>query len=308
MRLTGAVYGRFGAVVCLFFGTLCHGELLRVATFNLESYLDAPTETRAVKSSESRAKVRESIRALNPDVIALQELGSPSALIELRDSLKINGIELPYWHLLSGADTNIHLALLSRFPFAATRLYTNESFLLNGRRFHPSRGFAEIDIKMNPTYSFTVIAAHLKSKRPRPEADEAELRLEEAKLLREKIDARLANEPDLNLVVLGDFNDTIDSGALKTVMGRGRTRLVDTRPAERNGDARMGGKPGQRRSVTWTHFYANDDTYRRIDFILVSRGMAREWIADETYVLALPNWGLASDHRPVVATFEAADR
>ncbi len=36
--------------------------------------------------------------------------------------------------------------------------------------------------------------------------------------------------------------------------------------------------------------------------------MAREWIAPETYVLNQPNWGLASDHRPLVATFEAEDK
>jgi len=36
--------------------------------------------------------------------------------------------------------------------------------------------------------------------------------------------------------------------------------------------------------------------------------MAREWIKKETYVLALHNWGIGSDHRPIVATFEAEDK
>ena len=35
--------------------------------------------------------------------------------------------------------------------------------------------------------------------------------------------------------------------------------------------------------------------------------MAREWVTNETCVLALPNWGVASDHRPIVAAFDAAD-
>ena len=51
-----------------------------------------------------------------------------------------------------------------------------------------------------------------------------------------------------------------------------------------------------------------EDTYSRIDYILLSPGMAREWVKDETYVLALPNWGVGSDHRPLVATFVAEDR
>jgi endonuclease/exonuclease/phosphatase family metal-dependent hydrolase len=51
-----------------------------------------------------------------------------------------------------------------------------------------------------------------------------------------------------------------------------------------------------------------DDTYSRIDYILLSKSMAREWNAAETYVLAPPNWGFGSDHRPLVATFFAEDK
>ena len=285
-------------------------ETFRVATYNVESYLDKATPTRPAKSSDSRAMVRQSILALKPDVLALEELGSSSALLELRDSLKTEGLDLPYWQLLFATDTNIHLALLSKFPFAASRPHTNDSFLLNGRRFHVSRGFAEVDISPKPDYSFTLLAAHLKSRRTLSEADEAELRLEEARILRDLIDARLAAEPNANLVVLGDFNDTKDSASAKAVIGSGKGRLVDTRPAERNvASLETAGPPGsEQRRVTWTHYYAKEDVYRRIDFLLLSKGMAREWIASESFVLAMKNWGLASDHRPIVATFEAVDR
>ena len=170
-----------------------------------------PTETRPAKSADAKAKVRESILALKPDVLALQEMGSTNALLELRDSLKAEGLDLPYWEHVTGFDTNIHVAILSRFPFTARRPHTDDSFLLSGRRFRVSRGFAEVDIQVNTNYSFTLITAHLKSKRAVAQADEAELRLEEAKLLREKVDACLAANPNANLVVLGDFNDTKDS-------------------------------------------------------------------------------------------------
>jgi endonuclease/exonuclease/phosphatase (EEP) superfamily protein YafD len=36
--------------------------------------------------------------------------------------------------------------------------------------------------------------------------------------------------------------------------------------------------------------------------------MTRECVPEETYVLAFPNWGLASDHRPVLATFVGEDQ
>jgi endonuclease/exonuclease/phosphatase family metal-dependent hydrolase len=293
-----------GLVLC---ANLLSAETFRIATYNVENYLDEPTKTRHVKSSEAKAKVRESILALKPDVIALQEMGSTSALHELRASLKTDGLDFPYWDHITGYDTNVHLALMSRFPLTARRPHTNDDFLLNGRRFHVSRGFCEADIQVNTNYSFTLISAHLKSKRPIPQADEAELRLEEAKLLREKIEARFAANPNLNLIVLGDLNDTKDAVSTKTVIGRGKHKLLDTRPAERNGDDLSGTRTLEQRNITWTHFYAEQDLYSRLDYILVSPGMAREWLQKETYILTLPNWGLASDHRPLVATFEARD-
>ncbi len=291
--------------------SLCLGgaETFRVATYNVENYLDAPTQSRHAKSADAKAKVRESFVALKPDVIALQEIGSTSALLELRDSLKNDGLHFPYWERVTGYDTNIHLAILSRFPITGRRPHTNESFLLSGRRFHVSRGFAEVDIQVTTNYSFTLMTAHLKSKRTVGYADEAELRQEEAKVLREKIEERFAANPDVNLVVLGDLNDTKDAASTKEVIGRGKHKLVDTRPAERIGDTVSGARNGvEPRSVTWTHYYAKEDTYSRIDYILLSPGMAREWVSKETYVLTIPNWGVGSDHRPLVATFEAEDK
>ncbi len=288
---------------------LTGAETFRVATYNVENYLDEATQARFAKSLEAKAKVRESILALKPDVIALQEMGTTNALLELRDSLKAQGLDFPHWEHVNGFDTNIHVAILSHFPFATRRPHTNDSYLLSGRRFRISRGFAEVDIQVNPNYSFTLITTHLKSKRPIAQADEAEMRLEEAKLLREKVDARLAANPNANVVVLGDFNDNKDSASTKAVIGRGKHKLVDTRPAERNGDNTPNPNPAwDPRNVTWTHHYGKEDSYGRIDFLLLSPAMAREWIPSETYVLALANWGVGSDHRPLVATFEAHDK
>jgi endonuclease/exonuclease/phosphatase family metal-dependent hydrolase len=169
------------------------------------------------------------------------------------------------------------VAVLSKLPIIARRPHTNESFLLFGRRFHVSRGFAEIDLQLKSGYAFTLITTHLKSRRPVPEADEAELREEEAILLRKTIDARLTSNPNVNLVVLGDLNDVKDSKSTRTVLGRGRNALIDTRPAERNGDNQPNPDPRyEPRNVTWTHHFGKEDTYSRIDYLLLSRGMARE--------------------------------
>ncbi len=289
---------------------LLRAETFRIAAYNLENYLDQPTDTRRViKSAQAKAKICESIRALKPDVISLEEMGTTNALLELRDSLKAEGMDFPFWEHVNGADQSIHVALLSRFPIIARRPHTNDNFLLDGHRFSVSRGFLEVDIQVKTNFIFTLLGAHLKSKRPVPEADQAELRGEEAKLLRAKVDAILTFNPNARLVVLGDFNDTKDSESTKTIIGTGKHRLIDTRPAERNGDdsPELNRRAGVM-NVTWTYYYNLQDGYSRIDYILLSPAMARDWVKSETYVLAMPNWGVASDHRPIVAGFETGDK
>jgi endonuclease/exonuclease/phosphatase family metal-dependent hydrolase len=297
-------------LLAAFSPALLRAETFRLAEYNVENYLDQPTESRRfVKSDQAKAKIRESIRALKPDVISFEEMGGTNALLELRASLKAEGMDFPYWEHVSGFDTNIHVAVLSRFPITARRPHTNENFLLAGRRFSVSRGFAEVDIQVNTNYSFTLLGAHLKSKRPVPEGDEAEMRLQEAKLLREKVDAILSVNPNANLVVLGDFNNTKDSPSTKAIIGTGKFKLTDTRPAERNGDEAPNPNPRYSpMNVTWTYYYGVEDSYSRIDYILLSPGMAREWVKKETYIATVPNWGIGSDHRPIVATFEAENK
>ena len=277
----------------------------RVAAYNLENYLDQPTQSRPhIKSSEARAKIRESIRALNPDVLALEEMGTTNALLELRAALKTEGQDFPFWEHVQGFDTNIHVAVLSKLPIVARRPHTNEIFLLDGRRLEVKRGFAEVDIQAATNFIFTILVAHLKSHLTTPDADETEERLGEAKILRGIIDARLAKEPDAKLIVLGDFNDTKDSASTKEIVGRGKTKLFDTRPAERNGDNASGDPPYfEPRNIAWTYHFGKSDTYSRIDYILLSPAMQRNWLAGETFIPTIANWGVGSDHRPIVAGF-----
>ena len=300
--------------IVLAVGLLCPtawaAGVFRVATYNVENYLDQPTESRHfVKSADARAKIRESIESTKPDVVALEEMGTTNALLELRASLAAEGLDFPFWEQVQGWDTNIHVAVLSRLPIVARRPHTNDLFLLDGRQFRVERGFAEVDIQADTNVTFTMIVAHLKSRRPVPNADEAMERLEEAKVLRGIIDEHLTNNPNARLIVLGDFNDVKDSDAVREIIGRGKFKLTDTRPAERNGDiAPVGNSNFDPRNIAWTEYYGKEDVYTRMDYILLSPALARDWVKNESYVLALPNWGIGSDHRPIVAAFKAEDK
>lgn len=296
-------------VAAAFLSSVLAQDPFRVVTYNVENYLVRPTETRKIKPEPSRAMVVKGLVALKPDVLALQEIGDVDSLTELQGRLKAAGLDLPHAEHVRGYDTNIFVAVLSRFPIVSRHPHTNESYLLNGRRFRTSRAIAEVEIEPRPGYRFSLLTTHLKSKRAVADGDEAEMRTQEAMILREKLDALLQQKPDANFVVCGDFNDTRDTPAIRAVMGRGNKSLMDTRPAERNGDTAPSENPNwDPRRVTWTHYYGKEDSYSRLDYILVSRGMAREWRKEGTYILTLSDWGVASDHRPLVAEFVPVDK
>ena len=298
----------------LFFGlafvALGHAQTaIRVASYNIENYILSPIQNRPLKTKLAQAKVVESILTAKPDVLALQEVGTAKALAKLQSDLKAKGLNLPYVEHLQSFDPAIHVAYLSRFPFKKITKHDNESYLLNGRRLHVGRGFAEVKISVRG-YDFSLINAHLKSKRRVPEADQAEMRLQEAYRLRRIVDARLKTAPDINLVVLGDFNDYYNSKPVKAIVGRGNSRLIDSRPSERNGDSgpNLINKKWFPRDVSWTHFYGVEDVYSRIDYIMLSPGMARELDRANSWIPVIANWGHGSDHRPVVISVFAKDR
>src|SRR4030095_9915272 len=135
-----------------------------------------------------RDRVARVIAAIRPDILAVQEIGGGGAIHDLQQRLQVAGGILLHVELVRGWDTNIWVAVLSRYPFRARRSHTNDSFLLGGRRWHPSRGIAEVDFEPRPKFRFTVFTTHLKSKRPSGGADEAELREAEALILRHHVE------------------------------------------------------------------------------------------------------------------------
>ena len=283
-------------------------QTFTVVTYNVENYFLADFANRKAKVEASRAKVVETIALIKPDILALQEMGRKEALQELRQRLSKRGLSYSQAFFLEGADPAIHLAVLSRFPIVRNHSKTNATYLLDGKRFQVRRGFVEIEIQVGDSYKFILFNAHLKSMRQVAFADQAEMRLGEARVLRELIEKRLNANPNENILLMGDLNDAPSRDPIKVLIGKGSTKLIDLRPSEKKDDQeKVDGRGNDKsRRVTWTHYYKTEDQFSRLDYIMASRGMVRE--LDSSYVYVTTDWGMASDHRPVVARFATKER
>ena len=269
-----------------------------VMTFNLNQYAlldrDGDADTLEPKPPEEAGAIIEVIRQVSPDVLAVQEMGDPAAWAEFKYSLRQAGLDYGHETYLRRGRSVLNLAVLSRFPIVATNSHVGDTYTIGPTQFPVMRGFVEIDVAVTPQYRLRLMVAHLKSK-VFHSFGQAEMRRNEARLLNNHVREAIDGNPAVNLLVVGDFNDDPSSAVLREIRTYKRqTLLHDLRPADPVGDA-------------WTH-RENDDTYHRIDYMLASDGLMPEVIPEKAYVVRSPTLLRASDHRPLVAIFSAAER
>lgn len=268
-----------------------------VMTFNLNHYALMPRqegeEMLEPKPREEASIVIDVIRLVQPDVLAVQEMGDPFAWAEFKYALRNAGMEYTHEEYLRRGKNDLNIAVLSTYPIVAHNSHVDDKYTISPAQFPVLRGFIEVDIEITPDYRFRLMVAHLKSK-VFHSFGQAEMRRNEARLLGNHVRASLKDNEHINLVVVGDMNDDPTSAPIREITSYRRKRhLHDLRPVDFVGDA-------------WTHRQEHD-VYSRLDYIFVSDGMLPEVVLDKTYAVRHPDLIYASDHRPLVATFRASD-
>jgi len=144
-----------------------------------------------------------------------------------------------------------------------------------------------LDAKIDsPAGELHFLGTHLKSKREIPDGDQEMMRRAEAHLLRREADRILSDNPDTQLIVYGDMNDTRQTSAIRTIQGPrdGPKSLKMAHLRDSHGES-------------WTHFWSYQDVYSRFDYILMSPPLVSKIAWDDSRVLDGESWSKASDHR-----------
>jgi endonuclease/exonuclease/phosphatase family metal-dependent hydrolase len=289
-------------VVKTFFLWLClsaavSAETLTVATYNIQNYTVADRMTaegyrKAYPKPESEKQaLRQVIRAMDADILALQEMGPAPYLEELRRDLKSGGLDYPAALLLEGPDADRHVALLAKRPPVAVRRYADVEFAYFGGREKVKRGVLEVTF-MTDAGELTFFIVHLKSRLTDREDDpESSLRrAAEAQAVRELILKRFPSPAQARFIVLGDCNDNRGSKPLQALLKRGGLEIASLLPATDS------------RGEVWTHHYAKEDSYSRVDHLMASSAALPFVVGGAAHIYDGAATGEASDHRPVVAT------
>lgn len=293
---------------------------IRIATYNVENLFDDKDDP-ALKGSQEDIEmtkpdgqlkaVADAIKAIDADVIALQEIESKEALLWFRDAyLK----DLGYAHVASidaGDERGIEQSVISRFPITAEKSWGNAPLDAVGPAGSPEAGkpltmhrsplMVKIEVPTATTggqpYALTLFVVHQKSGRDYGWLREAE----SAKFLALIREYQKSN-PTSNVVLLGDFNSQPRDASYRTYVTGG---LTDVFAREDTG--------ADPRFITHA-------SGRIIDHILVSSTLVPEVVMPSRFVFGttiLPQgadrnaawtWpGYASDHFPVVVDIRPVD-
>jgi endonuclease/exonuclease/phosphatase family metal-dependent hydrolase len=277
----------------------CAGGSLTVATWNVENYLPAARRVDGVfrpdypKPESEKSALRDVIRAAAADVVAFQEMGDESQLAELQRDLARDGMDYPHFAWLAAADSERHVAVLSKVPLVRIERHGEVPVRFLGDGDSVKRGVLEV-VVLAGEEEITLFVIHLKSRftERRDDPGSAIQRAAEAVAIRDLVLERFPDPTSARFMIAGDFNDTRDARPLRAMMKRGDTVIARVLPAaDDRGDA-------------WTHRYRRKESYSRVDFILVSPGLETWANALAIRVVDTPRVRNASDHRPVVLTLE----
>lgn len=288
---------------------------IRLATYNLENLFDDKDDPSLSGSNEDKDQTKPAealkgaaaaLRALDADVVAVEEVESLEALTWFRDNwLK----DLGYTYVVSvdaGDDRWIEQGVLSRYPLTGVKNWPR--LALEG--VHPDkapdaeagsplklhRSPLKVDVVLGdeggkaPT--LTLFVVHHKSG-----AKSAYWREAESKKVVELVNAEIASygagAADHRVAILGDFNASPDQASVKTYMTGGLIDLFSDRVA---------GDPA----------WVTHESGRTIDLILGNAALAKSVAGGSHFVMGVParpagsDWrstpppeGYGSDHYPV---------
>lgn len=267
---------------------------ITVAAYNVENYtvadrmVDGVYRSAYPKPAKEKSALREVITSINPDILAVEEMGAQAYLDDFQRELKRAGQDFPYTVVLEAADADRHVALLSKLPFKEVRRHAKVPIRYFGKNDFVKRGVLEVIFATNEG-DFSVFVVHLKSKRTerKDDPESAQQRALEAEAVRDLVLSRYPDPAKGKFMVVGDWNDTRGTRPVKAMQKRGDKVIGELAEAIDS------------RGQLWTHFYRREATYSRIDYLLVSPGLKPFVVPGSAKIWDGPRTADASDHRPV---------
>ena len=202
----------------------------------------------------------EAIKTVNADVIALMEVESIRVL-DLINSKDLKNIGYKEDVIIDAHDPRrINVAVLSKYPIISVKTHRNERSTIPKEIWLFSRDCLEVEIDVDGKSLYLYIN-HLKSMMEGRDKTKPR-RVEQSQRVAQIIDDKWKDKNyNGNFIVLGDLNDypDNDSGIEVLLEHPGLENIITRLPAEEQ----------------WTHYWAEKKEYSQLDYIFLSKSLAK---------------------------------
>lgn len=274
-------------------------DTLTILSWNVEHfvdefdnpYIDNDRENNPPQNiDERRELVSDVIKRANADVVVLQEFESDSYAQQFAEEYFP---ELGY-QIFSGhesSDWYMNVVMMSRVPLGLFHSYATSNTPIPGQLDEAGNPESQTfinnrmwtaEILVNPEYHFFLTGVHLKA--GRGERNES-WRMGQMNLLRYHYDQLLKQNPDANILAVGDFNSTPESPEMELFLGEG-TDIEFIDPL----------------AETEIFSHPADSAFWRIDHILPNTNMIKEVVNGSVkvnYYFSPDSMNQAADHLPM---------
>ncbi|MBE6418661.1 MAG: endonuclease/exonuclease/phosphatase family protein [Akkermansiaceae bacterium] len=241
-----------------------------------------------IKKEEARDAVAEVIASAAPEIVGLVEIGGPHALADLQERLRLRGLDYPYSKILLRSGEDRALAVLSMHPIVQDHSRANCN-LLGKKRQKMLRGILDVTIQVGENRFYRIMGAHLKSRVSDDPAAATARRTLEARTLAFYLQREIKKQPNMPMLVYGDWNDGPADASLK-ILKQGVSKDSALSQVKASDSA------GQ----TWTIYYKTGQEYSAFDLIFVNSVLrSRRGRSCDSGIVDIPAAQEASDHRAV---------
>ena len=287
----------------------CRPDEIMVGHYSLENLFDTVDDPSTVdeeftpqgrvgydeaKLTQHMMNMGAAVRSMNggkgPDILSLTEVENREVLTRFRDEALAG---LGYQTIGHVADTDsrgIEPAVISRYPMVGEPVQ-HAVVDSNGKKM---RGILEVNLDVNGR-TLTVLVNHWLASRADDNREKANARrTDTAKTMQAIVDAKLAQDPEAEIVMLGDFNESLNGPALGSIKAetaedaRASKKVFDTIDTLEN-QAQAAEASGEKVQLG-THFYAPKGNWSQFDHVLVSHtlldGQGLAWVPGSTAVHA----------------------
>lgn len=245
--------------------------------------------------SQRLEKISEMLTSNSPDIAVL------SGIKNLEDLKKIKSAVIAYDHISFDENDKEDLLVLFTKIKPENLSYVKGQYKIKNDKKNTedtleTKNFIVAKFAVQD-YSFYVISAKVKDQTSHPEYNQFDMRRYEIRQLRYVFDKIQKTEPEANILILANLNDTCEMSTVKEIYARKygyKKRVFDIRPIDKL-------------KTTWTYLEQNSDEYIRSSYALMSYNMLPELIRDNTKIVWRDDWLSISPHRPIYISFIASE-